>query len=172
MARAGMPLALSELCAYTERAFGFIYGFGPSLPEPQDALQSLKSSIEYVDDPAAIEIAKLISRYQISRVRVLELDRRNQNAVLDRYYDHIELRHIIDGLFPYARRETAQFEGNPASAERYLLALDECATLGMTITPENRNALSERIAAVFNPEMYAAGSGPRPLEDPDVAPAS
>lgn len=70
-ARAEMPDALSEICVYIEAAGQFLVGERIDKPEtPSAALSTLKRSIEYIEDGAAMRTFDLISFYQVQNVRM------------------------------------------------------------------------------------------------------
>lgn len=107
-ARAQMPDALSEVCAYVREAGRYLTGQTSEQPSPpSSAITTLKQVIEHIDDNAAQRTFELLSWYQVQRTRMLAdtPSRRDEPTRGDRLYDIILLQAYANSLFDYARNE-------------------------------------------------------------------
>jgi hypothetical protein len=119
-ARAQMPDALSALSHFSQACANWIDSREKEpLTAPTDAINTLKSGIEFVDTDAAAKVFELVSFYQVHNARLLPSTHPIHDPEAgDRLYDTTKLRCFVDRLFPYARNEVlAAPQGNPTQKD-------------------------------------------------------
>lgn len=127
-ARASLPLALSQIYSYGEDCLKLLaqanyrmtgsapYSIDGPLTAPEIAtfpISTLDRNIEFADNPAKERMADLIACVQVQRARLEGVLRApSQPELASSTVDVFEILSIIDSLFPYSRRETAELESS------------------------------------------------------------
>ena len=112
-ARAGLPLALTEVCNYAaacrdifkSRLLNRKYSSPLELPLfPGDVVEPLQYCIRFSDKDQAKKIADLLSFLQIFQSRVTDSDRWSKMALYDGISDAVVLNLLASDLYDYGRR--------------------------------------------------------------------
>jgi hypothetical protein len=128
-ARAQMPDALSQLCRFTEGCMSFLDGRNEGLPDKAtDAINILKSTIEFIDTQPAGKVFELVSFYQVHNARLYSGREHRSPEIADRMYDTALLRFYVDRLYDYARNET-EVVAEGESIPEIVSALKQAVTL-------------------------------------------
>lgn len=137
-ARARMPDALSELCAYARSVGQYLTGQTEEVPnEPTSAITTLKYVIEHIDDRAAQRTFELVSWYQVQRARMVgETPPQNEPRRSQRFYDVVLLQAHSNSLFQYARNEEPTAPIEKPSREEMTTAHTNTFTLIYTVQNE------------------------------------
>lgn len=124
-ARAQMPDALSGLSQFTEVCVSWANRREKEPPKrPIEAVDVLKSGIEFVDNVSSKRIYELVSFYQVHNARLFAyVPPIHGLEAADRLYDTARLRCLIDSLFPFGRNEVANAPQGKLSKEEMISAL-------------------------------------------------
>ncbi|MCZ6741024.1 MAG: hypothetical protein O7D27_02560 [Alphaproteobacteria bacterium] len=121
-ARAALPDALSALCEYSESCLSYLMQRDEDhdIPEaPVEAINVVKSSIEYVDPDSAKKLFELVVHYQVHNSRLRGGGFENTQSI----YDAVYLRALVDRLFEFARNEVDTVPDIPIGREAMMTAL-------------------------------------------------
>lgn len=140
--KAALPDALSSLCSFVEACVIFLMSDRQNreLPAPpSDAMNVLKSSVEYIDPISAQKLFEIIVFYQIHNSRFYGYkDQSGEHIKLQRLYDAVKLRALIDHVYEYARKEVDTIPDLELKNSNMKTALKTCASLDYYFQNESR----------------------------------
>lgn len=152
-AKAAMPDALSALCQYAAGCGTYLRnGKGTDqIPNaPIDAINSIKSAIEFVDPQSAEKLFELIVHYQIYNSRLYTDTFGSQPEI--QMYDTVYLYALSTRLFEFARNEIDVVPDAELSREYLLSALRQCVGVARYYGNENEFAYIENHIRDRHPE--------------------
>jgi hypothetical protein len=140
-AKGAMPDALSALCKYTTRCTTYLTDGENTdqIPDaPIDAINAIKSAIEFVDPQSAKKLFELVVHYQIHNSR---LDTHTfQSRPEIQMYDTVYLRALANWLFEFARNEIDVVPDTRLSREDLSSALRQCVGVAKYYSNEDKFA--------------------------------
>ncbi len=106
-ARARLPDALSDLSGYLHETTKYLRAEAThALPvTPDNAMEQIKSGIEFVDPQSSERLYEVAVRYQTHRVRIGDYSQQSTANRADRLYDTTCLQALANSLFKFARNE-------------------------------------------------------------------
>jgi hypothetical protein len=139
-ARARMPNALSEVCAYARESGLYLTQRRTDLPSaPTRAIITLQEAIEYIDDSAAERVFELVSWYQVQSTRISGNHDITNNS--EHYYDATLLHAYANSLFQYARDEVSEVNANSPPQKEMDTAMKN--VFGLRYVVSNKEAFIE-----------------------------
>jgi hypothetical protein len=132
-ARAALPDALSSLCGFIKSCVIFLMSTEQNRESPSpssDAINVLKTSIEYIDPVSARKLFKIVVFYQIHNARFFDdYAQGAQYQKVRQIYDAVHLRALIDQVFEYARDNAEAIPDTDLNNDNMKAALRTCAGL-------------------------------------------
>ena len=139
-ARAQMPDALSAMSAYARESCRYLVEGGAKPSAPTDAIRTLKSVIEHIDDNEAGATFVLVSWYQVQSARVSRFDSKNKLEGNEYIYDTALLQAYVNGLFEYARNESQTVERKRPSKQEMADGLKSAIGVNIWVRENGRIA--------------------------------
>lgn len=105
---------------------------------PSDAINVLKTSVEYIDPISAQKLFKIVVFYQIHNSRFFaNQDPNSEHTKAQRIYDAVKLRALIDQIYEYARNEVSVVPDTELNNSDMKTALRTCGGLDYYFQHEN-----------------------------------
>jgi len=125
----------------------FLDGRDEGLPtKAVDAINALKSTIEFIDTQPAEKVFELVSLYQVHNARLYSGRDHRGPELAERMYDTARLRYYVERLYEYARNE-AETVVEGESRRDLVSALKQAVTLQEYVSNQQRYAATMTIIA-------------------------
>ena len=104
---------------------------------PEEAINTIKTAIEFVDTKASESLFELVKHYQVHNARFAKDTNEDALEVSDRMYDTVYLRGLVNQLFEFARMETEDIPDGEMKRDTMLNALRSCVGLVVYVDVEH-----------------------------------